>query len=440
MCFEDAALPKSFYFIGIGGVSMSALACIMQDRGALCRGSDAAEGDYTRMLRGRGIPVHIGESEQITEECVVYTGAIGEGHPQLAAAKRAGKRLMPRAELLGKIAEGYPHVLSVAGCHGKTTASCMLSHVLLAAKKPFTCHIGGEDLAFGNYFSSGKEYFVTEACEFQRSFLALKSDIAVILNCDRDHTDCYRSDEELFGAYRSFAERAAHVIVNADDAHARAIPHTLSFGLNAGEIRAEGIRAAHEKYAFTVTEEGNPVVRIKLPIVGRVHIYNALAAYAAARLSGASGTEIKAGLEAFRGVRRRFEHIGALCGVPVVCDYAHHPRELAATISTAGRLCTGTLRVVFQPHTYTRTRDFMQEFVSVLKKCEKPIIYSTFSAREEYLFEGSAAALAGKIPDARYVQSPMQLKKRLAENLAQGDLILVLGAGDIYGIAKSILD
>lgn len=440
MCFEDATIPKNLYFIGIGGVSMSALACIMQAAGAHVRGSDAAEGEYTRMLRGRGIPVHIGESEEIAEECVVYTGAVGSEQPQFQAAKRAGKRLMPRAELLGKIAEGYPHVLSVAGCHGKTTSSCMLSHILLAANAPFTCHIGGEDLTFGNCYSSGKEYFVTEACEFQRSFLTLHSDIAIVLNCDRDHTDCYKTDGELFEAYEAFAAQAKRVVVNADDVHARAIPHALSFGLNAGEIRAEGIRSVHEKYVFTVTENGDPVVRIGLPVVGKVHIYNALAAYAAAKLLGFSGAEIKAGLESFRGVKRRFERVGAICGVPVVCDYAHHPREIAAAISTADRLCTGAVHVVFQPHTYTRTRDFMKEFVSVLKKCEKPIIYSAFSAREKFFFEGSSAALAGRIPDARYVQSPTHLRRRLTESLGQDDLILVLGAGDIYGIAKSILD
>lgn len=220
----------------------------------------------------------------------------------------------------------------------------------------------------------------------------------------------------------------------------RSIPHTLSFGLNGGTVRAEGIRSVHEEYAFTVTENSIPVVRIRLPVVGRVHIYNALAAFAAARLSGFSPSEIKTGLESFRGVKRRFERVGTLCGVSVVCDYAHHPRELSAAISTANRLCMGRVHVVFQPHTYTRTRDFMAEFVSVLKGCERPVIYSTYSARENYFYAGSAAALVAKLPEARYAQSPTQLKRRLSENLARDDLVLVLGAGDIYDVAKSILD
>ncbi len=436
----DVAEKKSYYFIGIGGVSMSALACLLQDKGAIVRGSDAAEGEFTRILQRRGIPVHIGDEEEIEEDVVVYTGAIAEDHPQLMRAKAAGKRLVGRAELLGKVAEGYPHVLSVAGCHGKTTTSCMLAHVLYAANAPFCAHIGGEDLSFGNYFSAGGEYFLTEACEFKRSFLMLHSEVAVILNCDRDHTDCYGSDEETLAAYRTFASQAKKVIVCADDPRARTIPHTLSYGINGGDICAEEVASSRERYSFTVTERGNATLRITLSVFGKVHIYNALAAYSAARLIGISPERIKEGLESFRGVKRRFEKVGTFLGVPVVCDYAHHPREIAETIRTAERLTRGRVRVVFQPHTYTRTRDLMEGFVSALKKCHRPIIFATYSAREKYLFSGSAALLAAKLPDARYVQSGANLKKRLKEELSGEDLILALGAGDIYDIIKGILD
>ncbi len=433
-------LSSGCYFVGIGGVSMSALALLLKDSGVRVRGSDRQEGRFTRLLRERGIPVHIGEEEEIAEDLVVYTGAVDFSHPQLAAAKSAGKRFLTRAELLGRVAEEYSHVLSVAGCHGKTTCSCMLAHILRANGAPFACHIGGEDILLGNYFSAGKEFFVTEACEFQRSFLALHSDIAVILNCDRDHTDCYRDEEELFGAYATFAGQARSVVVNADDPRARTLPHTLSFGLYAGDIRAERLVSDREEYSFTITEKDVPVVRVRLHAVGKVHVYNALAAFAAARLAGFTGEEIKRGLEEFCGVRRRFEAVGTIAGMPVVCDYAHHPRELAATLSTAEKLCRGTVRVVFQPHTYTRTRDFMREFTEVLRRAESPIIYTTYSAREAYDFAGSAAALASRLPEARYVQSPEKLRQRLAERPHKDDLILVLGAGDIYEIAESILD
>lgn len=440
MFSEDISFPDGIYMIGIGGISMSALAQLLHDRSVRVRGSDDAASETTEKLASRGIPVHIGRAEEIAEPAVVCTGAIPEDHPQLSAARRAGKRVLQRSELLGMVAASFPHVLSVAGCHGKTTTSSMLSHIFMRGGRAFTCHIGGEDLTLGNYASTGAEYFITEACEFQRSFLSLNSEIAIVLNCDRDHTDCYATREELFGAYRAFAERAQKVVVNADDPYARRIPHALSFGFHGGDVRAENLRSVGEKYSFTVEERGIPIVRVRLPVVGKVHILNALAAFCAARLAGFTAEEIRRGLEDFRGVGRRFEFVGTLAGAPVVCDYAHHPREIAATLSTAKRLCEGKVRLVFQPHTYTRTRDLMEEFVEVLKRAEEPIIYRTYAAREKFDPQGSAVALVARLSDASYVQSPEGLRARLEGELGEGDMVLALGAGDIYGVMRGILD
>ncbi len=429
-----------YYFIGIGGVSMSALSRLLKDLGYSVRGSDMQAGRFTEMLRKEGIFVHIGDEEEIEEENVVYTGAIAEDHPQLRRARLAGKNLIPRPKLLGMIADSFPHVVSVAGCHGKTSTSSMLAHIFLAAKRGFTCHIGGEDLRLGNYFQTGGEYFLTEACEFQKSFLSLKSEIAVILNTDLDHTDCYKDEDELFEAYRMFAAKARKLVVNADDVRARTLPHSISFGLYGGDIRAENLKSVGEKYHFTVTEKGIPLVQIKLACAGKVLVLDALAAFAAARLLGFSAEEIKTGLESFRGVGRRFETVGSFQGVPVICDYAHHPREIAAVLSTARNICFGTVRVVFQPHTYTRTRDFMEEFVSVLSSTERPILYKTFAAREQFDPSGSAYALVSRLKDGVYAQTAEQLRSRLQERLEPSDLILVLGAGDIFETVKTILD
>ncbi len=426
--------------IGIGGVSMSALALLLRERGIRVRGSDRAANEYTKKLERNGIPVHIGSEEEITESTVVFTGAVEETDPQLSAAKRAGKRLIPRAELLGKAATTFPHVLSVAGCHGKTSTTSMLAHIFEAGKRGYTSHIGGEDLSLGNFRCTGRDYFLTEACEFKRSFLSLKSEIALILNTDRDHTDCYHDDRETMEAYALFASQAEKVIVNGDDRNARKIPHTMSFGRYCGDIRAAKVYSDGEYYRFTVVEKSLPMVEIHLAVPGEVHVPNALAAYAAARLCGFSASEIKIGLEKFTGVKRRFEKVGLLSGVPVICDYAHHPREIETTLATAERLSCGRVRLVFQPHTYTRTRDLMEDFVAVLKRADRPIIYRTFAAREKFDAAGSAYTLASKIPDACYVQSSEQLKNRLTDGLTPDDLVLVLGAGDIYAIAKSILD
>ena len=437
-CISDG-FCGGVYFVGIGGVSMSALALLLSDRGIAVRGCDARESAFVKKLRARGIAVCIGE-ERITEDTVVYTEAVDVHAAMLEEARRAGKTILTRAQMLGLIAKGYPHVLSVAGCHGKTSATSMLAHVFFRAGKPATCHIGGEDLDFGNYHATGAEYFLTEACEFRRSFLSLKSEVAVVLNTDLDHTDCYESAQALHAAYRQFAASSKYAVVNADDANAVAIPHALSFGLHAGDIRAIRLYSDGERYTFTVSEKNVPVARISLQVYGKVQVLNALAAYAAARLSGMSPREIAGGLESFRGVRRRFERVGEIGTVPVICDYAHHPAEIAAALSTAEGLCKGTVRVVFQPHTYTRTRDLMADFVSVLRRAESPIIYRTYAAREKFFFEGSAPALVSHIPEAQYAQSPADLRRRLTEETKKDDLILVLGAGDIDEIVRSILD
>ncbi len=269
--------------------------------------------------------------------------------------------------------------------------------------------------------------------------MSLNSSVGIILNTDRDHTDCYASDDDIFAAYRTFAGQCEKVVVNAEE-RARKIPHALSFGLRTGDVRAEKLRSDGERYAFTVREGDSATVRIRLNVTGKYQIQNALAAYAAARLAGFTAEEIKTGLESFRGVKRRFETVGTLRGTPVICDYAHHPREIAAVLESAHKICDGTLRLVFQPHTYTRTHDFMDEFVKTLAREKHPVLYKTFSARETFFFEGSAAALAARIPDAIYVQSPEQLKNRLEKTVEKDDIVLVLGAGDIYNIAKSIVD
>ncbi len=419
---------------------MSALALCLFERGFGVRGSDASESSFTKKLRERGIPVHIGEDEQITEELVIVSGAILPENRQLSEAKREGKKILTRAELLGAVADDFRHVVSVAGCHGKTTTSCMLAHIMKSAGKPFTCHIGGEDLDLGNYHGEGNEYFITEACEFKRSFLKLRSEVGVVLNCDRDHTDCYKTKAELLDAYREFAAKSEKAVVNADDVHARSIPHVLSFGIHNGDIRATSFRSDREVYSFTVEEKGIPVVRIKLNVIGVFNVMNALASYASARLLGLTPNEIKTGIEKFRGVKRRFERIGTLGGVPLVCDYAHHPREIAATLFTAQRITEGKVRLVFQPHTYTRTRDLMPEFIEALSSAENLVIYTTYSAREKYDFDGSAVRLTAMLPNAVYIASPGRLKTYLEKNIRPNDMILVLGAGNIYDIAQSIKD
>ena len=440
MFSEKISDYRDYYFVGIGGVSMSALARRLHEKGIPVRGSDAADSPRVRALIAEGIPVSIGTDEEIAAQAVVYTGAAEKDHPQLAAARRAGKRLISRAKFLGMTAEEYPHVISVAGCHGKTSCTAMLAHIFRQNDRKFTCHIGGEDAEFGNFACFGDEYFITEACEYRKSLLSLPSECAVILNIDRDHMDCYRNEKELCETFGRFAAAAKTAIVNADDPRACSLSHATAFGLSNGDYRALDLREEEERYSFTAEERGIPLVRIRLALAGRVQVLNALASFAAARRYGFTAEEIRAGLERFTGVGRRFEQIGTVCGMQAISDYAHHPREIAETLATARRLCRGRLRVVFQPHTYSRTKDLMEDFVSVLSDCEDLLICRTYAAREKFDADGSACALAARLPQAGYVSSAAQIKARLSDAPKKDDVILALGAGDIDRMMREILD
>lgn len=425
----------NLYMIGIGGVSMSSLACFFSERGVPVRGSDAVDSERCAYLRKKGIAVSIGEEEDIWENTVVYTGAIGENHAQLLRAKAAGKRLLSRAELLGIAAGGFPHALAVAGCHGKTSCTCMCAHVFDLAKFGYTAHIGGDDLVFSNYRSTGSMYFITEACEYKKSFLRLSPECSVLLNIDRDHMDCYRSENDLVGCFKAFAQQSNYVIVHAGDRHLKRFSYDCCYGFDEGDVTACDIASSGEKYSFTVKEQGRKTVRIGLNVVGKVHVLNALAAYCAGRFYGISPRTIADGLGAYCGVKRRFEQIGRFRGVNVVSDYAHHPRELEQTLATARRI-QDEITVVFQPHTYSRTKDLFDSFAKVLAPF-RPIVYQTYAAREPYDEEGSSERLAEAI-GAQHVCTPEGLEQALSER--RGKLILVLGAGDIDPIMRSLLD
>ncbi len=419
---------------------MSALAQLLRERGFRVRGSDCTKSEITEHLERVGIHVDIGENQVIYEDTVVYSGAISAEHPQLKAAKKQNKRIFSRPQLLQIVAERFAHVIAVSGCHGKTTCTAMLAHIFAAANLPFTCHIGGEDVTFGNYADYGDEFFITEACEYQKSFLSLKAECAVVLNIDRDHMDCYLNEQELISTFATFSSSAKHAVVNAEDGKSASLPRTRTFGLVLGDYRALDLATNGEKYSFTVLEREHFLTRVELNVYGKVYVYNALAAIAAARLYQISPEFIRKGLKRFRGVKRRFEEVGTLQGTPVICDYAHHPREIRYAVQTAQKICKGTVKVVFQPHTYSRTKDLMFEFVEIFQELDAPIIYQTYPAREQFDAEGSAVSLVSRIPEAIYVQSKEQLKTRLYGALSKDDMILVLGAGDVYSTVKQILD
>lgn len=437
---------QRFYFLGIGGISMSALAKLIFYRGFTISGYDETRNEQTEELSAIGVPIQIGEGEDKALEradVVVYSDAIKNDDKRLVYAKQSRKQLYSRMDFLREICKDYSRVIAVAGSHGKTTCTAMCAHVLKELGVPFTAHIGGEDADFGNFYSNGNAYFLTEACEYKKNMLKLTPTRAILLNVDKDHMECYDGEEDLVSSFERYCSFSEEAIVCADDEKCiRFARKYTTFGIDNPhcDYRATGLKQTGEKYSFTINEYGKALCRVRLNTAGKCNIYNALAAFATMRSFGFDEKEIVRGLEKFRAVKRRFERLGETpSGASVICDYAHHPKELSATIETAIKTCEGELFVVFQPHTYSRTRLLMQEFVGALRKAERLMVYKTYPAREYYDEEGSAKRLADEIGNCLYAETVKQLNAWILSNVKAGDVVLFLGAGDIYYAAQYLV-
>lgn len=429
---------NSFYFIGIGGVSMSALAKLLMGYGKQVAGSDTAENEYTRSLQDLGVrvddqnfPPSVGDFDVI-----VYTDAINESNAQLREAVKLNKTIIPRGMLLFEVSLLYDSVIAVAGCHGKTTCTSMLAHIFDAAKFGFACHIGGNDIRYMNCYDGGSSYFITEACEYNKNFLRLKPKIAVILNSDADHLECYGSVDCLKQSYLQFAESASLVVSLYGDLN---LKNAVTFGFdNRADYYAKGIKNEFGKFSFTAYEGEVKLGKVNLDVYGKHNVLNALAALAVARSVGIPFGDIAEGLNSFKGIERRFENIGAVNGAKVIADYAHHPNEIKATLRTVHLFAKGEVYVIFQPHTYSRTKNLFKQFVSVLSPLKNLLIYKTFAAREYYDDAGSALKLSQALKKSRYADSVQDIEDYY-KKVHEGDVVLVLGAGDIYYLAKRAL-
>lgn len=442
------------HFIGVGGISMSALAKLMLLQGKIVSGSDLVYSKEVETLIDWGIDVWIGHSpEKIKDvDLVVYTAALPETDPELMFAKENGIPTVCRHHFIAELTKDFDTLIAVSGTHGKTTTTGMLAYIFDNCGQTFTAHPGGNIPKQGNLIYKGHKYFIVEACEYKKSMLALYPDIAVILNVEADHPDTYSKEGELYATFTELAERACQngkTVINRDCHYYNTIKDTLSnlltFGIGEdAEVMAENICEYKNGYfEFLISHNGQPKVNIRLNIPGYHNVYNALAAYSVAMLCGLDDICIKKGLESFCNIERRFEQKGRVNNAKVIIDYAHHPTEIKAAIATAKCLRPKRLIVVFQPHTYSRTKHLYEEFIKSFDGADKVYIFKEYPARETPNQGKSANDLYKGLRNTKtrclYYSDIISLAKALRVEAMQDDIILILGAGDIALLGELII-
>lgn len=435
------------HFTGVLGVSMSSIAKHLSVCGYTVSGTDNdANGDY-KSLTDFGVNARFKHSAKMVKgtDAVVFTSAVNEKNPELKYAKRKNIPIFKRSEILGKIISQHKISIAVSGSHGKTTATAMIADMLICAGEDPTVFLGGESITFGNYRKGGGTFALTEACEYKKNFLDIKPKISVVLNIDNDHQDSYSDMADMERAFNQFI-RSSITVLNADDKRVSKLESVaaITFGaLNNAVITAKKIKKTEQGYQFVACAYGRPLGEVKLKVIGKHNIYNALATIAVAEILKIPFNLVKKSLESFLGVKRRAEYLGQINNANCFADYAHHPKEIGATI-TAYKEQVGSFAVVFQPHTYSRTKYLMQEFCDVLKNNEDLVVYKTYAAREKFDEDGSERALYERLKKCSSAKmhlcsSEEELEstvKKLAETYKA---ILFLGAGDVYDKAKEIV-
>ena len=441
------------HLAGIGGVSMCALAEVLQGQGLIVQGSDMADSATVKHLRDVGIDVAIGQSAENLRDCelVIRTAAIHDSNPEIAGAIARGIPVYERAQAWGAIMQAYQNALCIAGTHGKTSTTSMATHIFMAAQKDPTVMIGGTLPLLGKGYRVGKgDTIILESCEYCNSFLNFFPTVAVILNVCADHLDFFKDLADIEHSFRSFAALTpenGYVVANGDDIGTRealrGFPRQV-FWFSVKEERADCYAANVSFFdgcgAFDVMIGGKCYAHIALRVPGKHNVANALAAAASAYLLGIPGEAVQEGLATFGGAARRFEAKGEYRGAKIYDDYAHHPDELHALLQAAQSVPHQRLICAFQPHTYTRTAALFDDFVRELKTPDITIAAEIYAAREKNELGISSRDLVEKIPGSIYCSSLEQVTNTLAKLAQPGDLILTVGAGDIYRAGEKLLE
>lgn len=453
----DFHKPLSIHFIGIGGISMSGLAEILLEEGFTISGSDSKKSPLTSLLESKGATIYYGQrASNISDsvQVVVYTAAIHPDNPEFACAQSKGIPMLSRAQLLGQIMRNYDTSIAVAGTHGKTTTTSMLSHILLKGECDPTISVGGILPAIGGNIRVGQsETFLTEACEYTNSFLSFFPTIGIILNIDADHLDFFKDLDDIRNSFRKFAgllPADGALIINADTPEYETVTNDLgcraiTYGLeNDAEYTAADITYNELGHAsFHVLHNGQDLGVCTLSVPGIHNVSNALASVAAGELLGLSADVIFQGLKDFTGTDRRFQYKGKVGEVTIIDDYAHHPTEIEATLHAAKNYPHKKIWCVFQPHTYTRTKALLPEFAKALTLADHVILADIYAARETDTLGISSADLQAKIGElgtpCEYFPTFDEIENFLLENCTQGDLLITMGAGDVVTIGEQLL-
>lgn len=440
------------HFIGIGGISMSALAHILLSRGIKVTGSDWTESEITNILTEDGAKIAIGPNcaENITNpDLVVYTAAVAADNPELCEARNKGIETLERADFLGELMLDFDMPISVSGTHGKTTTTSMLSCVLLEADEEPTILVGGVLNTIGGNYHIGKDKFlVFEGCEYVDSFLKFNPYAALILNIEEDHLDYFSGIEQIKDSFNKFMCKIpenGYVVVNSDDENVmdsleNVRCEIIRYGVN-GDYSYKNLSFDEKGCGiFDIYKEGEKLATLHLSVGGKHNVSNATAVFASAHKMGIKTDSIIKGIESFGGTKRRFEYKGTLNGARVYDDYAHHPTEIAATYDTASKMKHNKIWVVFQPHTYSRTNALLDDFAATLSKYDNVIITDIYAAREKNTIGITSQAISDKMKNARYIPDFAEISEHLKANVKPDDIVLTMGAGTITDLSKFLFN
>ncbi|NLY44464.1 MAG: UDP-N-acetylmuramate--L-alanine ligase [Tissierella sp.] len=444
------------HFIGIGGISMSGLAEILLNKGYKVSGTDTKYNPIIQRLENLGAKIYINHNKNniLGADLIIYTDAISPDNEELLAAFESGIDTTDRATFLGALMKNYPYSIAVSGTHGKTTTTSMIATITNHGVLDPTVLLGGElDDIGGNVKLGSDKYILTEACEYKANILKYFPTTAIILNIDEDHLDYFKDMDHIIDTFVQYGKNLgedSNLIINADDPHSHNVveatkANVITFGINNDcDFKAENIVFSDDGYpSFTLNIKNKEHYKVELHVMGKHNIYNSLACIATAYLHGVSMSDIITHLSLYTGVHRRLELKGYINGVKIIDDYAHHPTEIQATLSAINNSSSGKVYCIFQPHTFTRTKILLDSFSESFKYADQAIITDIYAAREfdngDIHSKDLVNAVNNKSGNAIYLETFEKAEEYLLNSIKDGDIVVTMGAGNVYLIGESIL-